>query len=348
MKLNQLFFESLMLILILSFASCGDKSKSNSIDSKKIQIVSTEKIVATNSIKRIKLSGNIVGQTTVNLSFMVSGKVDKVFTTEGQSIKKGALLASLDATSYIIARNIANIQVKKATDEYQRLKLMHEKNSLSDSDLKKVEFAVEEAKNNFLMQNKNVIDTRIVSPINGILLTKQCEKGEIIETGRPVLVASDIAKVKVIAYLPESLLGQIQIGQLADVDVAATCKEFKGKVIEIAGVADQATRTFVIKIEVNNPQGIIRPGMIAEVSLAKKAMEPAITVPTSAILNSNDNQAYIFVIDRQKNKAFKRDVTIGTLQDKRIEILSGLSSNEEIVVKGHQKLVDGTSISINN
>ena len=348
MKLNQLFFESLMLILILSFASCGDKSKSNSIDSKKIQIVSTEKIVATNSIKRIKLSGNIVGQTTVNLSFMVSGKVDKVFTTEGQSIKKGALLASLDATSYIIARNIANIQVKKATDEYQRLKLMHEKNSLSDSDLKKVEFAVEEAKNNFLMQNKNVIDTRIVSPINGILLTKQCEKGEIIETGRPVLVASDIAKVKVIAYLPESLLGQIQIGQLADVDVAATGKEFKGKVIEIAGVADQATRTFVIKIEVNNPQGIIRPGMIAEVSLAKKAMEPAITVPTSAILNSNDNQAYIFVIDRQKNKAFKRDVTIGTLQDKRIEILSGLSSNEEIVVKGHQKLVDGTSISINN
>lgn len=348
MKFNQYFLKCLIGVYILSFVSCKNNSNTKTNDSNKIQTVSAEKIVVSNSIKKITLSGNIEGQTTVNLAFMVSGKLQNLNTNEGEYINKGTLIASLDPTYYNFSKNLANIQVKKATDEYQRLKLMHDKNSLSDSDFKKVEFALDEAKINYQIQNKNVTDTKIISPINGILIKKQCEKGEFIEAGRPVLVVSNINKVKVIAYLPESKLGQIKIGELSEVVVASTGKQFKGKVVEIAGVADQATRTFVIKIEINNPHGIIRPGMIAEISISKKNTESSITVPTSAVLNSNENQAYVFVIDRQKNKAFKRDVTIGTVQDNRIEILSGLATNDEIVVKGQQKIVDGTSISISN
>ncbi|WP_223705964.1 efflux RND transporter periplasmic adaptor subunit [Flavobacterium potami] len=120
--------------------------------------------------------------------------------------------------------------------------------------------------------NKNyrekIFPIPVYSPISGILLRKLAEPGEIVSTATPVLVVTDINRVKVNAYIPENQLSQIRIGQEAQVLVGALGETFTGKVTEVGRSADVTTRAFTVKIEVPNPKHNIRPGMIAEVQLA--------------------------------------------------------------------------------
>ncbi len=149
---------------------------------------------------------------------------------EGQNVGQGQLIAPLDPSNYSIAKEITDVQVNQASDEYTRLKLMHDRNSLSESDFKKIDFTLQGAKAQQKLLGKNLADTHLYSPISGILLRKLAERGEIVSTGTPVLVVSDINRVKVNAYIPENQLSQIRIGQEAQVLVGALGKTFTGKV----------------------------------------------------------------------------------------------------------------------
>ncbi|WP_332367629.1 efflux RND transporter periplasmic adaptor subunit [Spirosoma telluris] len=131
---------------------------------------------------------------------------------EGQTIRKGQLLASLDPTNYGIAKELADVQVGQVSDEYNRLKLMHDRNSLSDADFAKVNFSLQQAKVQQKLQTKNLSDTKLYAPISGVMLKKMAEVGEITGVGTPLFVVSDISKVNVNAYIPESELHTVRLG----------------------------------------------------------------------------------------------------------------------------------------
>jgi RND family efflux transporter MFP subunit len=266
---------------------------------------------------------------------------------EGQPVRKENLLASLDPTSYSIARELAEIQVDQVQDEYDRLKSMHDNNSLSESDFAKVSFGLQQAKAQLKLHSKNLSDTKLYSPIDGVLLKKLCEVGEITGTGIPLFVVSDIHKVKVNAYIPENELHNIKIGQIARVIISSLDNTYEGKIIEVSSAADPSSRAFSVKIEVQNPQMLICPGMIAEVSITSDQKKEVPVIPVEAILHDFNGQSYVYVADVSQNKAFRRNVSLGALVNDKIEITSGLGENEIIVTGGQQKLVDASPIIIN-
>lgn len=294
----------------------------------------------------LSVSGNIDGNQTVRLGFMVGGKINYIAAAEGQAVSRGQLVASLDPVNYSLAKDMADVQVKQVTDEYNRLKIMHDRNSISESDFKKVGFALEQAQTQQKQQAQNLAYTKLYSPISGVLLKKMAEVGEITGVGNPVLVIADISTVKVNAYIPESEIQKIKLGQPATVQIGALDTSFNGKIVEVGSAADPNSRAFTIKIGLQNTRLRIRPGMIAEVRLPMQQNKSLLAVPAEAVLHDTDDQTYVFVADTQQHKAFKRKVTLGQLAENRVEITSGLTAGERVVTGGQQKLTDGAAISI--
>jgi RND family efflux transporter MFP subunit len=335
----------LFLLVIFCFQGCKSK-KSDHETSELSTAVITEKTARTVVKDVISLSGNIEGYKTIKIGFIVAGRINYMAIDEGQFVSKGQLVASLDPSSYSIAKELADIQVKQVEDEYERLKLMFDNKSLSESDFVKITTGLQQAKAQQKLHEKNLAETKLYSPINGVLLKKLAEVGEITGVGMPVLIVSEVKKVKINAFVPESELNKIKIGQRASVKVNPLDTIYEGRIIEVGSAADPSSRSFPVKVELENPGLLMRPGMIAEVSTESDLKLEILTIPADAILHDYNNQSYVFVVDTAKNLAFRRNVSPGKIYNDRIEIASGLNDGEVIVTGGQHKLIDGSLINI--
>jgi RND family efflux transporter MFP subunit len=340
---NKYISAFLLIIIVLTGCKAKKTNKENKEDSVAVVISPAKRIM---SQKIISLSGNIEGDRTVRLGFMVTGKIDYIAVNEGENVSKGMLLSSLDPANYSIAKELADIAVNQVQDEYNRLKMMHDSNSLSESDFAKISFGLQQAKAQQKLHTKNLSDTKLYSPIDGVLLKKLAEAGEIIGAGMPLFAVSDIRKVKVSAFIPENELHDIKIGQSAQVFISSLSSTFEGKVIELGSAADPASRAFQVRILVGNPGLKIRPGMIAEVKIVSGTGNELLSIPVEALQHDFNDQTFIYVVDTVQNKAFRRNVSTGKLVNENIEILSGLNEHEAVVTGGQQKLVNGSQVTI--
>jgi membrane fusion protein, multidrug efflux system len=343
MKINKYLF--LMLLAFLGMEGCKNERVTEAGDNQSIA-VRVEKVRSHSEKKQLSVSGNIEGFKTTRLGFMVAGKVNFIAMEEGQTVAAGELLASLDPESYSIAKDMADANLDQTQDEFNRLNQMHEHQSISESDFNKITNALKVAKAQQRLQAKNLLDTRLYSPISGVLLKKGVEAGEIIGAGMPLFVVSNIKTVKVNVSVPESDIHQLRIGNEASVYVLSLDSAFIGKIVEIGSLAEAATRTFTVKIEVQNPHLLIRPGMTAEVQINTGVTEQCIGIPADAVQHETDNSSYVYVADTIKNQAFKRTISIGNILDNSIEVISGLTQGELIIVSGQQKLSSGSSITL--
>jgi membrane fusion protein, multidrug efflux system len=337
--------KTIPLLLLTSFvlAGCQTKKKPQEATETAIPVV-TATVTRIVAGEEISLSGNIEGSKTVRLGFMVAGKIDYIATSEGGRISKGQLISSLDPASYSIAKEMADIQVNQVQDEYNRLKIMHDSNSLSESDFSRITYGLQQAQAQQKLHTKNLADTRLYSPIDGVLLKKLAEVGEITGVGLPLFVVSDIRKIKVSAFIPESEFNKIRVDQKAEAYISSSGDFYEGKITEVGSAADAASRAFSVKIEIDNPKMLIRPGMIAEVKIFPEQKKEALAIPAGSVQHDYNNLSFVFVVDTVKNRAFRRDVHLGKVMNMNIEIVSGLSEGEIIVTGGQQKLVDGSLI----
>jgi len=334
----------LIAIALLIAGSCRTANKDQGAEETAIPVVAF-RAAKISSGADIYLSGNIEGKRTVRLGFLVAGKIASIAAEEGQLVTRGQVLASLEPTSYSIAKEIADAQVRQIQDEYDRLKIMHDRNSISESDFTKISAGLQQAKAQQKLHEKNLADTRLYVPFDGVLLKKLAEVGEITGTGLPLFVVSDIQTVKVSAFIPENELHLIKLGQEATVNISSLTQLFKGKVTEVGSAADPASRAFMVRIEVSNPGLLIRPGMIAEVRILSDEKKTSLVVPMEAIQHDPSNLSYVYVADSIQQKAFRRNVSLGKIINDRIEITSGLSEDEIVITGGQQKLVDGAKIN---
>lgn len=310
-------------------------------------VVNTDQVKLVPLIKHIAFSGNVEGNKTVRLGFMVAGRINFVAAAEGETVRAGQLLASLDPDHYAIAKDMADAQADQMQDDYNRLKELHDRNSLSESDLVKITNGLKGAKAQQRLQAKNLEDTRLVSPIRGVLLKRGVEVGEIVDKGLPLFAVSDIFRVKITGSVPESDLRFVQLGHPAQVTVASIDSTFTGKITEIGSLADPSTRTFAVKIELDNPNLLLRPGMTAEISVNTGIEIRKIAISANSIQRNPDNSTYVFVADLASGKAFKQLVSVGKITGNLVEITSGLSVGDLVITSGFAQLTNGRTISIN-
>lgn len=335
-----------ILFAPLLFMACSGTTEQPHSDADNPVAVEVQTVSLQPVTNEISLSGNVEGKTTVQLSFLVPGKVEYICCKEGETVVHGQVLSKLEPTNYTIAKQLADVQVNLAKDEFDRLSRMYKNGSVSESDYTKAGLSLQQAQLQQKLESKNLSDTKLYTPITGVLLRKQVEVGEVIAAGTPVFVVADIKKVIVSAFVPEGELHQVSIGQHADVNIAALNKTFTGKITDVGAIADATSRAFTIKIDIENANLLIRPGMIAEVKINGKTDAASILVPTESIIHDTDSQNYIYIADAASKKAFKRKISLGRMLDNKVQVIAGLSENELIITAGQSKLSDGVHISI--
>lgn len=293
----------------------------------------------------VGLSGDVEGWATANVGFLVPGQVRMVALREGQVVEAGATLAELDPTEYQLNLDMATAQRERAESEYARASEVFKQKGIPENDLQKAETAVKLARAGEAMAKKKLADTRLLSPLTGIVARRQVEPGEMAGPGLPPFTVVQINPVQVRVGVPETDIDRFAVGQRATVSIPSLGgAAVQGRVRVVGIAADPASRTYTVKIELPNPNHRIRPGMIAEVRVQNDATISARTIPAEAVVRDADGITRVFVYDAGEQAVHARRVDVGSAYGTEVEVRSGLDGDEMIVTGGQNRLREGQRV----
>jgi multidrug efflux system membrane fusion protein len=321
--------------------------------------VRTEKVKPASIEGGVRYSAQIVPQEQVAVSFKTSGYVLDLLQVrdsgghlrdleEGDAVNAGAVLARVEERDYQskVARAEAGIaQAKagedKALNDLTRAEALFKADALIKPDLDVAATALR--------------DTTLRAPRGGVVLERKLDRGALASPGTVVFTIGAVDSLKAVFGVPDAVVRQLRPGMsLAASADAVVDRTFSGKVTTIAPVADRDTHLFSVEVTIPNRDGALRPGMIATIQLDEsnlslpKTAAPA--VPLTAIVKDSAKEgAYaVFVVDGKESnlQAKLRTVTPGPIAGDGIQIASGVSAGEQVIVSGAARLRDGERITV--
>ncbi|MEH6627856.1 MAG: efflux RND transporter periplasmic adaptor subunit [Motiliproteus sp.] len=299
--------------------------------------VRTVRVEQRDLVKQVRASGRIsVDESRMTrLHPRTEGWVEKQFVTRvGDRVRKGDKLLQIyspqlvtSQQEYLLAldnldvlKNSTYVDIRNGAKElvqssYQRLRLLdmpaHAIRTLKKN--RKVSRAVS-----------------IESPFDGVALNVGAREGQYIMPKTELYMLADLSKVWLLADVYEYELPWIAIGNSASMKITGMGdQEFRGTVSYIYPYADSKTRTIKVRLEFDNPEGLLKPDMFADVSIGADARPNAIVVPSAAIVRSGSREQ-VFVV-REAGKFEPREVELGYSSDGWVEIRSGLTAGERVV-----------------
>ncbi|MGE5206909.1 MAG: efflux RND transporter periplasmic adaptor subunit [Chlamydiota bacterium] len=241
-------------------------------------------------------------------------------------------------------------RLKEASDQQPGLIAQQElddafaKDQVAEAQIEAAEAALSEAKNELGIAQANeqrlqaMADyTRIVAPFDGVVTKRLADTGALVQAGTssdtqamPVVTIAQYDRLRLVLPVPEQDVPAVHLGSLVDVNVLALHRHFVGKVARFADSLDLQTRTMHTEVDVENRKGTLVQGMYADVTLVLHQDNNALTVPLQAV-SRNGNQASVLVVTAQ-DRIEPRPVQLGLEGPNRVEVLSGLSPGDQVVI----------------
>lgn len=323
--------------------ACQDKTEGRLIDNKvtkvKIMQISDSKLTMSK-----RYSGTVEESTGTSLSFSVPGTIDKIYIKTGDHVIKGQIIASIDTTTIKNSYNAAKATLDQAQDAYNRLKLLHDEKSLADIKWVDIQSKLQQAKSMEQMAEKNLKDCYLRAPFNGIIAEKKVEIGQNVLPGIPVAKIVAMQQVKIKVSVPEGDISDIRIGDKALVNILAMNDRFiEGSVVEKAVVANPLSRSYEVKIAVDNKDNILLPGMVTETYITSNNEVTGIVLPANIIQIDEWNNNFVWI--NQGGKASKRIVTCGAYTAEGVVIAEGISDGDEVIISGQHKISEGSVVT---
>lgn len=330
-----------MACMFLLASSCQHESKKT--QQKKPIPVSVVNISEASENKSIPFSGTIEALKTIDLGFMVSGKIQNIFVNEGDYVNKDQLIAELEPTDYQYALDAAQAQYERASSEYKRLEELYKKNSLTQSDFDKIKSDLKKATADYNYKKKQLNDTRLHAPIAGWISFDNTQAGEIVKQGIPIFQIIYTKEVYVKFMVPENELAIVESGDIIHLSIPAiNLHDHAASIKHISPAANSYSRSFEVKAQLDNSDGHLKAGMIAHVEVASGDMQKFILIPARAVKYSANGEQYVYVI--KDDKASKRNISTGGVSRTQIIVLEGLQPGESVVLSGIEKLYEGARV----
>ncbi len=348
-------------IFVISLAACSGDANKKQADGEPVPVV-VGKVRKVQERETISVSGTVnttASPTTV--SFLVSGKVVFVGPREGDYVKRGQRLASIDPTDYQLTlaaskaqTDMAEVEFRRAEDEHRRMKMLYDSNSLAPNDYQKFKAAFESAEQRYgqslaseKLSKKHLADATLCSPVSGFISKRSIEPGDTASAGRPVFEIVKLDPVEVNVGVPETDIHLVRIGEKAEIRIPALPeKSFEGTVRVLDVSADPNTRTYMARISVRNPGHELRIGMVAEARIRGDKMVTMALLPGDAVIRDPQGATQVFVYYPNQKRVYTKRVEIGSLFDKDVEIKKGLTGDEWIVLAGQMNLRNGSVVSV--
>jgi membrane fusion protein (multidrug efflux system) len=299
---------------------------------------------------RLQAVGSLVAVQGIFVTNEVSGQVREIRFESGQRVAKGDMLVQLDDSvdradleGLTAQRNLAEIKLGRFA------KLLKDRSaSQSDYDEAKAELAIAEAA--MAAKQALIAKKRITAPFDGELGIRLVNLGEYLAPGSRIVPLDALDPIYVDYALPERHLPALAVGTPVVVKVAAYPeRELGGTISAINPGVEERTRTVKVRATLSNAEGLLRPGMFAEVATLLPARDRLLTVPRTAVSFAPYGDTVFLAQERDgQTLVQRRQVTTGEVQSGQIEIVEGLSAGDRVVIAGQVKLRNEQPVRIDN
>jgi len=336
------FFACCSLLLL---AACD-----NSLDSEKVSDgvpVRTASATAGPAAAPINSNGIVATRDEMRLSFKTGGIVRRILVEEGQTVRKGQLLAELDLTEVDAGAEQARQAADKAQRDLERGERLHADQVISLEMLQnlRTQAAVLRAARDAAVFNLQY--SKIIAPRDGVVLRKLIEERELVPPGQPVLIQSGIERGYIVRLaLADRDLLRVALDDRANIVLDAYPEQvFGGKVRQISAAADPRNGLFPVEVHFDpTPDQALASGLIAKVTItpANAGASTLTYIPIAALVEGEGGIARVFVVEG--DVARKREVRVAFITGTEVALRDGLAVGTQLVTEGALYLVDGTRI----
>jgi RND family efflux transporter MFP subunit len=292
----------------------------------------------------ILLSTNLETEKMASVYSRVQGLVDKISAEEGDNVKKGQLLMTLEADEYVLAEEKARLNYLNQKSDFERLEAMFEQNLLSKEEFEKARFTLQGLEVDWKQAKLNLSYTRITAPISGVIGNRLIKPGDRIQPSDKLFTVINTNEMIAVVYAPEKELGNIRKNQTAYITSDHLADEqYEGWIKRVSPVVDPQSGTFKITVGVKNKNNVLRAGMFVNTHIITATHENAVLIPKTAIVYENEQLSVFVVEDSIANKVI---LNVGFQDYEKVESLEGIEEGDRIIVVGQAGLKDKTKVRI--
>ncbi|MFN7352586.1 MAG: efflux RND transporter periplasmic adaptor subunit [Burkholderiales bacterium] len=303
-------------------------------------------LVEVSSVQRTTLAddvtavGNVLANESVMLRPEISGRIAQIHFREGQIVKQGQLLVSLDSSIPQAELRQAQAELELSRSNFRRSEELARQNFISER-------AKDEANSNLkviearaALAQTRLEKSSIRAPFSGTVGLRRVAVGDFVREGADLVTLEDSTTVKIDFRLPERYVAQIKAGQRFTVETdALPGKSFNAQVELIDPQVEANARTVLVRGKLTNTGGDLRPGMFARVRLILAEKQNVLMIPEEGIVAfADEGKPANFVYKVVDNKAVRTRVETGQRRNAQVEILNGLNEGDQIVTAGQLKL----------
>ena len=290
--------------------------------------------------------GSLRSDETVILRPEIVGRVSQILFREGERVQKGAVLVKLDASVQQADTDRAKANLVLSKSKYDRAEDLRKQGFISSQARDEAENTLKVAQADYELVQARLAKTAIHAPFSGTVGLRQVSVGDYVKEGQDIVNLESLDPLKVDFRVPEIYLSQVKDGQTLQITLdALPDRAYDGRIYAINPLIDANGRSIVIRAQVPNKDGRLRPGMFARVRLFTSTSKDSFVIPEESLFPVGDDKYVYKVVD---NKAVRQKVDIGQRREGRVEILNGLVAEDVIVTAGAIKLREGAAVSIAN
>ena len=304
---------------------------------------------ATAMTAAVTASGNFSTKDETLLSFKLGGIVTKVLVEEGDAVKSGQIVASLDLTEIQAGVRQSKLAYEKALRDHQRATRLYTDSVATLEQFENSKTALDIAEQQLNTANFNLAQSQIRATKNGFVLKKFVNPGQLVASGTPILQINGAGSGAWIlkVTLSDRQWSSIQIGDKAEINAGASSAWIPAKVTQKSQSADPITGTYWVEISPESIEELsLASGMFGKASIQPSQTVQGWEVPFESILDANGNSGFVFVVDGQKAKKVK--VQLGKITPNAIQVVGGLENYSSLIVSGSAYLADGSTIEVKN
>jgi len=317
-------------------------------------------------------SGELASWREAEVYPELTAEVLEVYVSAGDAVTEGDVLARLDGQDYRDEARAAESSLQSARSQYREAEITYERmqdelqnmrelfraGAVSRRELLEMEDQVEIAKEGLagassmieqsetqLSAARRMLDrTEVTSPITGTVSAVVMERGDMATAQAPMVIVEQLDPLKVELTVDERHINELEEGQEVEVMVSAAREEpFSGEIDEVYPTAVQGTRSFPVTVEVDNPEGDLRPGMYAEVVFTLVEVEDAWLAPQDAVV-SRDGEDYLFFVEDGHAAAYQ--VETGLSSEGKVEVFGEFDPELDLVADPPHDLEDGEQVQV--
>jgi membrane fusion protein (multidrug efflux system) len=346
-RLRECRHYALLLILVIALAAGCSQSESSAKpennQNKAVQ-VSVVRVEPAPMKDVLVLPGETEAWQDVRVAADAAGRVEWIGPKEGQTVKEGELIAKIDVAALKAALDRAEAALKLAEDLNERRHKLFERNIINQEEMDKSQTERTLARANFRQVQIEYERGFLKAPLTGLVNHLFVDEGEFVDKGKPFVDLVNVDKIKINVNVPELDVRYLKAGQKTMVRVDAfPDRELLGVIDFVAYKADPATKSFHVKVIVDNPGHDIRPGMIARVAFLRRVIPDALAAPLFSIVDKG-GERILFV--EKDGMAHARTISIGVIEGDKIQITQGLKPGDNLIVVGQKDVEEGMRVQV--